>query len=105
MVGTSLLSSLRAPGYQLTRDTAVLNDLNVEWEDVLSEDVRQGFLSLGSRGLIIPQFNPVSLALALLDTSSAGRDFQSFVDTKLSLERALKGSVDRREKDNLASLF
>ena len=54
MVGTSLLSSLRAPGYQLTRDTAVLNDLNVEWEDVLSEDVRQGFLSLGSRGLIIP---------------------------------------------------
>jgi exocyst complex component 4 len=40
------------------------------------------------------QFNPVTLALALLDESSAGRDLQSFVETKRSLEEALKGSVD-----------
>jgi Exocyst complex component Sec8 N-terminal len=42
------------------------------------------------------QFNPVILALALLDESSAGRDFDSFRQTKQLLATTLKGSVDSK---------
>ena len=40
------------------------------------------------------QFNPVDLALQLLDSDSAGKDIDSFKQTKTRLARALKGSVD-----------
>jgi exocyst complex component 4 len=42
------------------------------------------------------QFNPVPLALALLDESSLGRDIDSFRHTKQSLASTLKGSVDSK---------
>lgn len=51
--GRYLLTSLHAAGCQLTRDAAVLNDVNVEWEGVQSEDVSQVFASVGSREFII----------------------------------------------------
>lgn len=40
------------------------------------------------------QFNPVDLALQLLDNSSLGKDMESFRRTKNTLSKALKGSVD-----------
>ncbi|OCH94713.1 hypothetical protein OBBRIDRAFT_769063 [Obba rivulosa] len=42
-----------------------------------------------------PNFNPVDLALQLLDGSSLGKDMASFRRTKDTLSRALKGSVDQ----------
>ncbi|KAF8316216.1 Sec8 exocyst complex component-specific domain-containing protein [Cantharellus anzutake] len=77
----------RAAGKGTGDIDVVLNDVKDEWEDILSED-----------------FNPVTLALSLLDTSSAGRDFQSFIDSKFSLERALKGSIDKHYKAFAQSL-
>ena len=43
--------------------------------------------------LIVRKFNPVDLALQLLDDSK-GKNMASFRDTKDMLSRALKGSVD-----------
>jgi exocyst complex component 4 len=43
---------------------------------------------------ILSQFNPVDLALQILDNSSAGKDMGSFRRTKQMLSQALKGSVD-----------
>jgi exocyst complex component 4 len=43
---------------------------------------------------ITSQFNPVDLALQILDDSSTGKDRDSFLRTKLMLSQALKGSVD-----------
>lgn len=42
----------------------------------------------------VSQFNPVDLALQILDDSSAGKDRDSFRRTKYMLSHALKGSVD-----------
>ncbi|KAG8680453.1 hypothetical protein FRC09_018220, partial [Ceratobasidium sp. 395] len=56
---------------------AVLDQMQDEWAFVID-----------------PDFNPVSLALSLLDDSSVGRDLGSFRRTKGMLERALKGTVD-----------
>jgi len=44
--------------------------------------------------LDLPQFNPVELALQLLDDSSVGRDYNSFARTRQLLERSLKSTVD-----------
>ena len=41
------------------------------------------------------QFNPVELALSLLDDRSQGKDMDSFRRTKKMLERALKGTIER----------
>lgn len=42
------------------------------------------------------QFNPVDLALSLLDDQpSGGKDLASFSQTKRMLERALKGTIER----------
>ncbi|KAG8745910.1 hypothetical protein FRC10_006714 [Ceratobasidium sp. 414] len=60
------------------RNIAVLDQMQDEWAFVID-----------------PDFNPVSLALSLLDDSSVGRDLGSFRKTKAMLERALKGTVDR----------
>ncbi|KAF8737357.1 Sec8 exocyst complex component specific domain, partial [Rhizoctonia solani] len=54
--------------------------------------------------VVDPDFNPVSLALALLDDSSVGRDLDSFRRTKGMLERALKGTVDKHYQAFAASL-
>ncbi|KAF8323217.1 hypothetical protein DL93DRAFT_2049947 [Clavulina sp. PMI_390] len=56
---------------------AVLGDVQKDWEELVDEE-----------------FNAVPLSLALLDSSSAGRDMESFHYTKRMLEKTLKGSVD-----------
>ncbi|CAG8601119.1 15253_t:CDS:10 [Acaulospora colombiana] len=56
---------------------AVLDEIQGEWEWVTR-----------------PEFNPVELALALLDDSSVGKDMNSFARTKRMLEGALKGSIE-----------
>ncbi|KAG8751436.1 hypothetical protein FRC11_009388, partial [Ceratobasidium sp. 423] len=66
---------------------AVLDQMQEEWAFVID-----------------PDFNPVSLALALLDDSSLGRDLDSFRRTKAMLERALKGTVDKHYQAFAASL-
>ncbi|CUA68294.1 putative exocyst complex component sec8 [Neurospora crassa OR74A] [Rhizoctonia solani] len=66
---------------------AVLDQMQEEWAFVID-----------------PDFNPVSLALALLDESSVGRDLDSFRRTKAMLERALKGTVDKHYQAFAASL-
>ncbi|KAF8756135.1 exocyst complex [Rhizoctonia solani] len=66
---------------------AVLDQMQDEWAFVVD-----------------PDFNPVSLALALLDDSSVGRDLDSFRRTKGMLERALKGTVDKHYQAFAASL-
>ncbi|KAL5535762.1 SEC8 [Sanghuangporus sanghuang] len=42
-----------------------------------------------------PDFNPVDLALQLLESSTSGKDIKSFRQTKHMLSKALKGSVDK----------
>ncbi|PCH33923.1 hypothetical protein WOLCODRAFT_135391 [Wolfiporia cocos MD-104 SS10] len=57
---------------------AVLDEIRDEWASVID-----------------PDFNPVELALQLLDESSEGKDVESFRRTKDLLSNALKGSVDK----------
>ncbi|KAI0801047.1 Sec8 exocyst complex component-specific domain-containing protein [Fomes fomentarius] len=58
---------------------AVLDEIRDEWAVVTD-----------------PDFNPVDLALQLLDhSSSLGKDMESFRRTKDMLSRAMKGSVDK----------
>ncbi|OSD03299.1 hypothetical protein PYCCODRAFT_1444640 [Trametes coccinea BRFM310] len=57
---------------------AVLDEIKDEWAVVID-----------------PDFNPVDLALQLLDDSSLGKDMDSFRRTKDMLSQAMKGSVDK----------
>lgn len=41
-----------------------------------------------------PKFNPVDLAVDLLDQKSTGKDIDDFQETKYKLFSALKGTVD-----------
>ncbi|EPQ60468.1 exocyst complex component sec8 [Gloeophyllum trabeum ATCC 11539] len=66
---------------------AVLDQIKDDWEFVID-----------------PDFNPVDLALQLLDESSTGKDIDSFRRTKDLLSRALKGSVDKHYEAFAASL-
>ncbi|CAG8559752.1 1079_t:CDS:10 [Racocetra persica] len=56
---------------------AVMRQINENWEFMKSEN-----------------FNPVSLALQLLDDSSLGKDYRAFQQTKSSLDRALQFIVN-----------
>ncbi|KAI0068285.1 hypothetical protein BV25DRAFT_1793562 [Artomyces pyxidatus] len=66
---------------------AVLDRIKDEWEFVID-----------------PEFNPVDLALQILDESSSGKDMNSFRRTKLMLSQALKGSVDKHYQAFAAAL-
>ncbi|KDQ63373.1 hypothetical protein JAAARDRAFT_169127 [Jaapia argillacea MUCL 33604] len=66
---------------------AVLDQIKDEWEFVIDAD-----------------FNPVDLALQLLDDSSLGKDMNSFMRTKNMLSKALKGSVDKHYQAFAAAL-
>ncbi|CAL1695106.1 unnamed protein product [Somion occarium] len=66
---------------------AVLDEIKDEWEIVTD-----------------PDFNPVDLALQLLDESSLGKDIDSFRRTKDMLSKALKGSVDKHYEAFAAAL-
>ncbi|GJE87574.1 Sec8 exocyst complex component-specific domain-containing protein [Phanerochaete sordida] len=69
---------------------AVLNEIKDEWEIATN-----------------PDFNPVDLALQLIDDSgelAQGKDMTSFRQTKDMLSRALKGSVDKHYQAFNASL-
>ncbi|CDO72995.1 hypothetical protein BN946_scf185007.g49 [Trametes cinnabarina] len=65
---------------ELTVSSAVLDEIKEEWAVVINPD---------------QDFNPVDLALQLLDDSSLGKDMDSFRRTKDMLSQALKGSVDK----------
>ncbi|THH09197.1 hypothetical protein EW145_g2188 [Phellinidium pouzarii] len=54
--------------------------------------------------VIDPDFNPVDLALQLLESSTSGKDVDSFRRTKLMLSKALKGSVDKHYQAFAAAL-
>ncbi|KAI5124169.1 hypothetical protein M0805_000977 [Coniferiporia weirii] len=54
--------------------------------------------------VIDPDFNPVDLALQLLESSTSGKDVDSFRQTKLMLSKALKGSVDKHYQAFAAAL-
>ncbi|CAG8608081.1 1861_t:CDS:10 [Dentiscutata erythropus] len=56
---------------------AVMRQINEKWDFMNSEN-----------------FNPVSLALQLLDDSSLGKDYKAFQQTKASLDRALQFIVN-----------
>ncbi|KAK0465001.1 exocyst complex component sec8 [Desarmillaria tabescens] len=66
---------------------AVLDQIRDEWAFVID-----------------PDFNPVDLALQLLDDSSLGKDIDSFHSTKNLLSKALQGSVDRHHQAFAAAL-
>ncbi|KAI0756775.1 Sec8 exocyst complex component-specific domain-containing protein [Daedaleopsis nitida] len=74
----------KVPGRRITGKAragdidAVLDEIRDEWAVVTD-----------------PDFNPVDLALQLLDGSSLGKDMDSFRRTKEMLSRAMKGSVDK----------
>lgn len=74
---------------------AVLDQIKDEWEFVIDPDVRPvlSLLSFLPNATVL-QFNPVDLALQILEESSSGKDLESFRQTKHMLSRALKGSVD-----------
>ncbi|KIK70793.1 hypothetical protein GYMLUDRAFT_32854 [Collybiopsis luxurians FD-317 M1] len=66
---------------------AVLNQVKDGWEFVVD-----------------PDFNPVDLAVDLLDRRSTGKDMDSFQDIKYKLFSALKGTVDKYYQAFAASL-
>ncbi|CAG7847601.1 Probable exocyst complex component sec8 [Serendipita indica DSM 11827] len=66
---------------------AILDQIQGEWEWVTK-----------------PEFNPVELALALLDEGSSGKDMESFIRTKRMLARALKGSIETYAQTFAAAL-
>lgn len=66
---------------------AILDRIRDDWEFVIDTE-----------------FNPVDLALQILDDSSAGKDMSSFRRTKLMLSHALKGSVDKHFQAFAAAL-
>ncbi|KAJ3969790.1 Sec8 exocyst complex component-specific domain-containing protein [Lentinula raphanica] len=66
---------------------AVLNQVKDGWEFVVD-----------------PDFNPVDLAVDLLDQRSSGKNMESFQDTKYKLFSALKGTVDKYYQAFAASL-
>ncbi|KAK0506252.1 exocyst complex component sec8 [Armillaria luteobubalina] len=66
---------------------AVLDQIRDEWAFVID-----------------PDFNPVDLALQLLDDSSLGKDIDSFHSTKNLLSKALQGSVDKHHQAFAAAL-
>ncbi|KAH9996469.1 Sec8 exocyst complex component-specific domain-containing protein [Russula vinacea] len=66
---------------------AVLDRIKDDWEFVID-----------------PEFNPVDLALHILDDSSAGKDMESFRRTKRMLSEALQGSVDKHFQAFAAAL-
>ncbi|KAJ4002503.1 exocyst complex component sec8 [Lentinula boryana] len=66
---------------------AVLNQIKDGWEFVVD-----------------PDFNPVDLAVDLLDQRSTGKNMDSFQDTKYKLFSALKGTVDKYYQAFAASL-
>ncbi|KAG8889462.1 hypothetical protein FRB98_004147 [Tulasnella sp. 332] len=66
---------------------AVLNKIQDEWSFVNE-----------------PEFNPVTLALSLLDNSSAGRDLDSFQRAKYMLEQSLRGTIDKHYQHFAAAL-
>ncbi|KAE9408284.1 hypothetical protein BT96DRAFT_962930 [Gymnopus androsaceus JB14] len=66
---------------------AVLNEVKDGWEFVVD-----------------PEFNPVDLAVDLLDQKSAGKDLDDFQETKYKLFSALKGTVDKYYQAFAASL-
>ncbi|KAI0785469.1 Sec8 exocyst complex component-specific domain-containing protein [Irpex lacteus] len=82
----------KVPGRKATKPRAgdidaILDEIKDEWEIVTN-----------------PDFNPVDLALQLLDNSSVGKDMRSFRQTKDMLSKALKGSVDKHYQAFAASL-
>ncbi|KAG8978596.1 hypothetical protein FRC05_009868 [Tulasnella sp. 425] len=66
---------------------AVLDEINDEWEFVTQ-----------------PEFNPVALALSLLDKSSAGRNPDSFRRAKDMLANSLRGTIDQSYQEFAAAL-
>ncbi|KAF8519097.1 Sec8 exocyst complex component-specific domain-containing protein [Hysterangium stoloniferum] len=66
---------------------AVLDQISDEWEAVLD-----------------PEFNPVDLALSLMDDSSLGKDMTSFQETKRLLEKTLRGTVNKHYQSFAAAL-
>jgi exocyst complex component 4 len=75
----------------------VLDRIKDDWEFVIDPDVRFRFYSCEGYckcNDMFFQFNPVDLALHILDDSSAGKDIESFRRTKRMLSAALQGSVD-----------
>ncbi|KAI9513074.1 Sec8 exocyst complex component-specific domain-containing protein [Russula earlei] len=82
------MPGLKQPGSARTGDIdAVLDRIKDDWEFVID-----------------PEFNPVDLALHILDDASAGKDMGSFRRTKLMLSQALKGSVDKHFQAFAAAL-
>lgn len=71
----------------------MLDRIQDDWAFVIDPDVRRRTSTVVSF-LIGLQFNPVDLALQLLESSSSGKDVESFRQTKATLSKALKGSVD-----------
>ncbi|TDL28204.1 hypothetical protein BD410DRAFT_818641 [Rickenella mellea] len=66
---------------------AILDQIKDDWEFVID-----------------PDFNPVDLALQLLDSSAKGKRMDSFRRTKDMLSRALQGSVDKHYQAFAAAL-
>ncbi|KIJ46391.1 hypothetical protein M422DRAFT_66747 [Sphaerobolus stellatus SS14] len=66
---------------------AVLDQVSEQWEAVLN-----------------PEFNPVDLALSLLDDSTDGQDIDSFKQTMRLLEKTLRGTVDKHYQAFAAAL-
>lgn len=73
---------------------AILDEIKDEWDSVTSLDVSFTCAVITIVALSEWKFNPVDLALQLLDDSSQGKDMTSFRQTKNMLSKALKGSVD-----------
>ncbi|ELU43372.1 exocyst complex component sec8 [Rhizoctonia solani AG-1 IA] len=96
----SVISAFQIAGYRHAAAPDKERERLIEQTDRIRER-EPGRAIKGRRGTIGEidgkcegKFNPVSLALALLDDSSVGRDLDSFRRTKGMLERALKGTVD-----------
>lgn len=72
----------------------MLDRIKDDWEFVIDPEVRFNLYDYENLIQTSSQFNPVDLALQILDDSSAGKDVESFRRTKRMLSQALQGSVD-----------
>ncbi|CAE7124304.1 unnamed protein product [Rhizoctonia solani] len=88
----------------LSRAMAQSNRTHTKFTQISVPHLRVLMSPKEGSSVALASFNPVSLALALLDESSVGRDLDSFRRTKGMLERALKGTVDKHYQAFAASL-
>ncbi|KAG8937024.1 hypothetical protein FRC02_008131 [Tulasnella sp. 418] len=92
--GTSRSQVRQTPRANIQRKPSKPGDV-----DAVLDQIEEGWAFISQS-----EFNPVDLALSLLDDSSIGQSMQSFRRTKEMLEVALRGTIDKHFQSFAAAL-